>query len=116
AGRGGHGERMVVADRPSRRLTRTPDPDTPRARVAAMTDRSADWAARRRAWETERLAPALERAPERRTRISTISDATIERLYGPWSLPEADLLDTVGFPGEPPFTRGIHPTGYRSRR
>ncbi len=81
-----------------------------------MTDRSAEWAARRRAWEAERLAPALERAPERRPRISTISDVTIERLYGPWSLPEADSLDTVGFPGEPPFTRGIHPTGYRSRR
>ena len=51
-----------------------------------MTDRSADWAARRRAWEAERLAPSLERAPERRTRFSTISDTTIERLYGPWSL------------------------------
>jgi methylmalonyl-CoA mutase N-terminal domain/subunit len=81
-----------------------------------MTDRSIEWAARRRAWEAERLAPSLERAPERRTRISTISDTEIERLYGPWSLGEADQLDTVGFPGEPPFTRGIHPTGYRSRR
>ena len=64
----------------------------------------------------ERLAPSLERAPERRTRISTISDTTIERLYGPWSLGEADPPRDVGFPGEPPFTRGIHPTGYRSRR
>jgi methylmalonyl-CoA mutase, N-terminal domain len=81
-----------------------------------MTDRSAEWAARRRAWETDRLAPALERAPERQTRISTISDTTIERLYGPWSLPDSDPLSEVGFPGEPPFTRGIHPTGYRSRR
>jgi methylmalonyl-CoA mutase N-terminal domain/subunit len=26
-----------------------------------------------------------------------------------------DPLRDVGFPGEPPFTRGIHPTGYRSR-
>jgi methylmalonyl-CoA mutase N-terminal domain/subunit len=28
---------------------------------------------------------------------------------------EFDPLRDVGFPGEPPFTRGIHPTGYRSR-
>ena len=38
----------------------------------------------------------------------------IERLYGPWSLPE-DAEARIGLPGEPPFTRGIHPTGYRSR-
>ena len=32
------------------------------------------WSARRRAWEAKRLGPALDRAPERRTRFSTISD------------------------------------------
>ena len=26
-----------------------------------------------------------------------------------------DAMRDIGFPGEPPFTRGIHPTGYRSR-
>src|SRR6188472_1376175 len=80
-----------------------------------MTDRSAEWAARRRAWEAERLAPALDRAPERRDRFSTIGDTTVERLYGPWSSPDADPLRDIGLPGEPPFTRGIHPSGYRSR-
>ncbi len=104
------------------------------------------WSARKRAWEARRLAAALDRAPERKPRFSTISDTGIERLYGPWSLqPDADggpaggggptavdhhgdrlrpepgpwddfdPLRDVGFPGEPPFTRGIHPTGYRSR-
>jgi len=38
----------------------------------------------------------------------------VERLYGPWSVGD-DPLAAVGFPGEPPFTRGIHPLGYRSR-
>ena len=76
---------------------------------------SMSWSARRRAWETARLAPALERAPERRTRFSTISDVEVDRLYGPWSLDGPDPLAAVGLPGEPPFTRGIHPTGYRSR-
>jgi methylmalonyl-CoA mutase N-terminal domain/subunit len=81
-----------------------------------MTDRSnAD--ARRQAWEAERLEPAVRRAAERRPRFSTISDVPIERLYGPWSSPGrvGDPLHGVGFPGEPPFTRGIHPTGYRGR-
>jgi methylmalonyl-CoA mutase N-terminal domain/subunit len=80
-----------------------------------MTDRSAEWAARRRAWEKDRLDPALSRASERRERFSTISDATIDRVYGPWSVSSANSLRTIGFPGEPPFTRGIHPTGYRGR-
>ncbi|HEX7399735.1 MAG TPA: methylmalonyl-CoA mutase family protein, partial [Candidatus Limnocylindrales bacterium] len=26
-----------------------------------------------------------------------------------------DPLRDIGFPGEPPFTRGVHPTGYRGR-
>ena len=43
------------------------------------------WSARRRAWEAKRLGPALERAPERRIRFSTISDTEVDRLYGPWS-------------------------------
>jgi methylmalonyl-CoA mutase N-terminal domain/subunit len=79
-----------------------------------MTDRPADSAARRRAWEAERVEPGLGRAPERRARFSTIGDTTIERLYGPWSL-AGDAEARIGFPGQPPFTRGIHPTGYRSR-
>jgi len=70
---------------------------------------------RRRDWEATRLAPALDRGAERQPRFSTISDVEVERLYGPWSLEGRDPLDTVGFPGEPPFARGIHPTGYRSR-
>ena len=70
---------------------------------------------RRAAWERSRLEPALAHAPERQTRFSTLSDVEIERLYGPWDLDGADPLARVGLPGEPPFTRGIHPTGYRSR-
>ena len=36
-------------------------------------------------------------------------------LVGPASDPDAEFLAEVGFPGEPPFTRGIHPTMYRGR-
>ncbi len=69
---------------------------------------------RLRRWRVERLDPAVARAPQRVERFSTISDVEIEPLYGPWSLPP-DANDRIGLPGEPPFTRGIHPSGYRSR-
>jgi methylmalonyl-CoA mutase N-terminal domain/subunit len=69
---------------------------------------------RRAAWEAGTLAASLARSPERRARFSTISDVTVDRLYGPRS-GDGDPLVGVGFPGEPPFTRGIHATGYRSR-
>jgi methylmalonyl-CoA mutase N-terminal domain/subunit len=82
-----------------------------------MTDRPAAWAARRRAWQRDRLEPAIERAAERKPRFSTISDMPVDGLYGPWSIDEQgiDPLTDIGLPGEPPFTRGIHPGGYRSR-
>ena len=78
-------------------------------------DRDPGWDEGRAEWERERLRPALERAPERRGSFSTISNMPIERLYGPWSTTDTDAVADIGFPGAPPFTRGIHPTGYRSR-
>jgi methylmalonyl-CoA mutase N-terminal domain/subunit len=37
----------------------------------------------------------------------------LRRESGRWD--DFDPLRDIGFPGEPPFTRGVHPTGYRSR-
>ncbi|MBU4385408.1 MAG: methylmalonyl-CoA mutase, partial [Actinobacteria bacterium] len=45
----------------------------------------------------------------------TVSGHEIGRLYGPWDLPDADYVRDLGFPGEYPFTRGIHSTMYRGR-
>ena len=49
-------------------------------------------------------------APERE--IRSASDLPRERLYGPEALSPAEA---IGQPGEYPFTRGLHPTGYRGR-
>jgi methylmalonyl-CoA mutase N-terminal domain/subunit len=81
-------------------------------------------------WAGKILAPAIEKAPERpigapsginldehgRTRFTTVSGVPIRRLYTPADLPE-DWNDGkyLGQPGEPPFTRGIHATGYRGK-
>jgi methylmalonyl-CoA mutase N-terminal domain/subunit len=40
-------------------------------------------------------------------------DANPDDVPGPWA--DFDPLRDVGYPGEPPFTRGIHATAYRSR-
>ncbi len=56
--------------------------------------------------------------PDGSARFSTISNVTVERLYTPADLPEQYVTDPVAFtglPGEPPYTRGIHPTGYRGK-
>ena len=66
-------------------------------------------------WEREVLEPALEKAPERATPFTTISGRPIDRLYTPDSLADFDQPRDLSQPGEFPYTRGIHPTGYRSR-
>jgi methylmalonyl-CoA mutase N-terminal domain/subunit len=65
-------------------------------------------------WETETLEPTLDRFGERDARFATDSGTDIDRLYTPADTPER-AYDDLGFPGEPPFTRGIHSTMYRGR-
>jgi methylmalonyl-CoA mutase N-terminal domain/subunit len=66
--------------------------------------------AEKQRWERETLEPALKHAPERAAEFTTISGVPVERLYteddSPRQLPE---------PGSFPYTRGIHPTGYRGK-
>ena len=73
------------------------------------------WGDARESWERERVEPALRRGPERRHRFRTLGDIEVSRLYTPDDLAGRDLLAEVGFPGLPPFTRGIHATGHRGR-
>jgi methylmalonyl-CoA mutase N-terminal domain/subunit len=53
--------------------------------------------------------------PERKARFTTISGFPVERLYTPESLANSNLEENLGYPGEFPYTRGIHPTMYRGR-
>ncbi|MBP1464874.1 methylmalonyl-CoA mutase family protein [Candidatus Chloroploca sp. M-50] len=66
-------------------------------------------------WEQETLWPTLERTPERDVRFMTTSSAPIERLYTPLDLQDNDYLRDLAHPGEYPYTRGVHPTGYRGK-
>jgi methylmalonyl-CoA mutase N-terminal domain/subunit len=86
----------------------------------------------RKRWEEQTLKPALSKAPERpigaasginldeigNARFTTISGAPIECLYTEDDLPEdwASQQDKyLGDPGRPPYTRGIHASGYRGK-
>src|SRR5256714_6713869 len=65
----------------------------------------------KRRWEDETLGPVLENNPERKRSFEGVSLEPVDRLYT-----EADAENIeVGFPGEFPYKRGIHPTGYRGR-
>jgi methylmalonyl-CoA mutase N-terminal domain/subunit len=68
-----------------------------------------------RAWEENTLRPTLEKSPERQTEFTTISGYPIRRLYTPADLAGWDPNRDLGFPGEPPYTRGIHSTMHRGR-
>jgi methylmalonyl-CoA mutase N-terminal domain/subunit len=68
-----------------------------------------------REWEERTLEPALNRSPEIKKSFTTVSLAPVDRLYTPNSLSDFDYETDLGFPGEPPYTRGIHATGYRGK-
>jgi len=65
-------------------------------------------------WEGTVLKKMLDRAPERREEFATTSDIEIKRCYTPEDS-DPDYLGDIGFPGQPPFTRGVQPTMYRGR-
>jgi methylmalonyl-CoA mutase, N-terminal domain len=68
-----------------------------------------------RQWQEKVLEPTLKKSPERREEFTTTSSYPIRRLYSDADLANWDAARDLGFPGEPPYTRGIHPTMYRTR-
>ena len=59
-------------------------------------------------WESETLQKVLDKSPERKKSFEGVSLESVERLY---TESDTENLDEVGFPGEYPYKRGIHPTG-----
>jgi methylmalonyl-CoA mutase N-terminal domain/subunit len=66
-------------------------------------------------WHRETLDPALKKAPERQGPFTTISGRPIERLYTAEDVAGIDYDTQIANPGEFPYVRGIHPTGYRGK-
>jgi methylmalonyl-CoA mutase N-terminal domain/subunit len=81
-------------------------------------------------WLEKTLTPGLEKSPEKpigaasginldeqgRARFTTVSGAPVRRLYTQADLPEEwDYEKYLGYPGQAPYTRGIHASGYRGK-
>jgi len=81
-------------------------------------------------WAEKTLVPTLEKAPEKpigeptginrdrhgHARYTTISGMPIRRLYTAADLPEDWSYNKyLNYPGQPPYTRGIHASGYRGK-
>ena len=64
----------------------------------------------RRRWEETATG-----SPERPGPFITTSGRPVARLYDPADLPDWEYERDLAFPGQYPFTRGIHPTGYRGK-
>ncbi len=83
-----------------------------------------------KSWAEKTLAPTLEKSPEQpigaptgvnrdeqgHARFTTISGVPVRRLYTQADLPQDWSEEKyLGYPGQPPYTRGIHATGYRGK-
>jgi methylmalonyl-CoA mutase N-terminal domain/subunit len=66
-------------------------------------------------WERETLDPVLNKSPERAPTFTTISGRPIDRLYTPEDIESIEYARDISNPGEFPYTRGIHSTGYRGK-
>jgi len=92
---------------------------------AGRSPTSSEWE-----WAEKTLSAALERAPEKplgaatganldgrgNARFTTVSGEPVRRLYTPADLPaDWNYEKYLGYPGQPPYTRGIHATGYRGK-
>ncbi|MDO8124560.1 MAG: methylmalonyl-CoA mutase family protein, partial [Candidatus Hermodarchaeota archaeon] len=61
------------------------------------------------------LDPNMEKTTERTEKFITTSSEPVERLYTPKNLQDIEYDRDLGFPGQPPYTRGVYSTMYRGR-
>src|SRR6266581_3326547 len=110
-----------MADKKRSQVSETPISDVTENRHPSESEKK---------WADKTLLPALEKSPEKpigaptgvnldengRARFTTISGLPIRRLYTQADLPEYWSYEKyLGYPGQPPYTRGIHASGYRGR-
>jgi methylmalonyl-CoA mutase N-terminal domain/subunit len=112
---------MADKKRPNNPVAESPVADVFEGRLPSESEKK---------WAEEMLAKSLEKAPEKpigaptgtnldehgRARYTTISGYPVRRLYSQADLPEDWKYDDyLGYPGQPPYTRGIHASGYRGK-
>jgi len=81
--------------------------------MGQLFDREELWELRKRREEWEAQVDRL--GAERDALFTTGSGRPVRRVYDPTDVPDLDVERDVPLPGRYPFTRGIHPTGYRGK-
>ena len=81
----------------------------------SQTHRDSDYQKAYEKWKKEILEPALAKHPERRDEFITTSSQRVNRLYTSLDNSHIDFSSDISYPGEFPYTRGIHSTMYRGR-
>ena len=66
-------------------------------------------------WTDNTLGPLVKRFGERQPSFETSSGVEVEPLYTPEDVNGGGYDDSLGYPGEYPFTRGVQPNMYRGR-
>ncbi|OIB56648.1 acyl-CoA mutase large subunit family protein [Natrialba sp. SSL1] len=67
-------------------------------------------------WHDDDVEPVLDRFGERQETFTTDTGGQeVDRLYTPDDVATLDYQEDLGYPGEPPYTRGVYSTGYRGR-
>jgi methylmalonyl-CoA mutase N-terminal domain/subunit len=76
---------------------------------------SPDFEAQGKSWQTAFDKSKRRDDPGSGAVDRTISDVPLKPLYGPADVEHIDLARDIAYPGAYPYTRGIHPGGYRDR-
>ncbi len=66
-------------------------------------------------WESASAKGKGRKGPGSGAVDRTISDLPLKTIYGPEDVAQLDLPSDLGYPGQFPYTRGIHPNMYRDR-
>ena len=66
-------------------------------------------------WRREVLEPVASKKAPWKKDFTTVSGMEVNPLSTPNDVADLDLGRDLAFPGEFPYTRGIHPTGYRGK-
>ena len=69
----------------------------------------------RERWESAGAFRKPRKGPGSGALDRTISDLPLKALYGPEDVAHLDLARDLGYPGQYPYSRGIHPYMYRDR-
>src|ERR1700761_1761283 len=63
----------------------------------------------------QRWQQRYDEAAKRDADFTTLSGLEVDPVYGPDDEAQVPGFERIGWPGEDPYTRGIHPTGYRGK-